>query len=544
MGDYQPIPRQRARRPTLFSAEGAQWRHYRHPQTLPLKAAPTHVEFSPVAPYDVAVASSLQVDVFSTQTNAIYRTLTRFKDIVHCASYRYDGKVLAAGDDRGYTQLFDLGSRAVMRTFHGHERAVHMARFSHESTQLFTASDDRRALCWDVQAETQVRSFEGHEDFVRSGVLNPTSAHMLVTGSYDHTVRVWDVNSPSSIMTLKHANPVEDVVLLPGGGLLATASANTLTVWDILSGGRVLHSVSAHSKTVTSLCTDRDGRHLLSSSLDRFVKVYELGSYKVVGSVKYQAPLLSLALSPAGTHLVVGQSDCSLCVRRQKPSALHAEADQITSDPYAMGNVGRPGQIARAAPPPGRTEGARPGTYRYFLRGRRHAPQPSDLVLEAAAAHRLSAFDRALKSFNYHDAFDAALKDGSPEVVVSVVEELVQRNGLRIALQGRDHNSLQPVVAFLARHITAPPFSQVLIGVANLLLDMYAPVLGQSPAIDELFVKLRNVLEAEVRLQAELAQLMGAMDVLLAGANMPVRSLGSSDAPRPTKLQKMGAVAS
>ena len=63
--------------------------------------------------------------------------------------------------------------------------------------------------------------------------------------------------------------------------MLAAASGNTLTIWDILSGGRVLQAVSAHSKTITSLSTDGDGRHLLSASLDRMVKVYELGSYKV-----------------------------------------------------------------------------------------------------------------------------------------------------------------------------------------------------------------------------------------------------------------------
>tara|TARA_B100000795_G_C22787480_1_gene435281 strand:+ start:1508 stop:2149 length:642 start_codon:yes stop_codon:yes gene_type:complete len=177
------------------------------------------------------------------------------------------------------------------------------------------------------------------------------------------------------------------------------------------------------------------------------------------------------------------------------------------------------------------------------------------MVVERASANRLSSFDKALKSFKYHEAFDAALINGSPDIVVAVIEELVQRNGLRIALQGRDQHTLEPVVAFLVRQITAPPFAAVLIGVANLLLDMYAPVLGKSAAIDELFVKLRNTLEAEMRLQArtcprlrahrslprlsprfsalphhispapthvgsqaELAQLMGAMDVLLAGA--------------------------
>jgi hypothetical protein len=77
-----------------------------------------------------------------------------------------------------------------------------------------------------------------------------------------------------------------------------------------------------------------------------------------------------------------------------------------------------------------------------------------------------------------------------PQTVVTVMEELVQRHGLRIALQGRDQQTLQPLVAFVARQITAPPFAPTLIGVANLLLDMYAPVLGQSAAIDELFVRV------------------------------------------------------
>lgn len=63
--------------------------------------------------------------------------------------------------------------------------------------------------------------------------------------------------------------------------MLVAASANTLTIWDILSGGRVLQAVTAHSKTITSLCLDSDGRHVLSASLDCMVKVYELGSYKV-----------------------------------------------------------------------------------------------------------------------------------------------------------------------------------------------------------------------------------------------------------------------
>lgn len=288
--------------------------------------------------------------------------------------------------------------------------------------------------------------------------------------------------------------------------------------------GRILQAVSAHSKTITSICRDSSATHLFSASLDRSVKCYELSTGKVVGAIKYDAPLLCMALSPQSTHLVVGTSDGSLTVRHRRVARARDAADGTeVKDPLALTAYGRPGKVAPsgAAATGGALAaegGPRPGTYRYFLRGRHHAAQPGDVVARAARPPKLAGFDKALKRFRYHDALDAALQDGSPEVVVSVVEELVQRNGLRIALQGRDQQTLQPLVAFLARQIISPPFAPTLIGVANLLLDMYAPVLGQSARIDELFVKLRNTLEAEMRLQAELAQLLGGMDVLLAGA--------------------------
>jgi U3 small nucleolar RNA-associated protein 15 len=240
---YAPIDIARARRPISIAAATGPFR-YRQPTVFRLKAAaPSSIEFSPVAPYDFAAASSLQVDLFSTETNAVYRTLSRFKDVVRCASYRHDGKMLAAGDEKGCTQLFDLGSRAVMRTFTGHSKAVHVARFAGDGSRLFTASDDGRALCWDVAAEAQLCALEGHTDFVRSGALSPASPHTFATGSYDHSVKLWDVKSARCVMTLRHVAPVEDLVLLPGGALLASASGSTLTVWDLLTG-RILQAVS------------------------------------------------------------------------------------------------------------------------------------------------------------------------------------------------------------------------------------------------------------------------------------------------------------
>jgi U3 small nucleolar RNA-associated protein 15 len=47
---------------------------------------------------------------------------------------------------------------------------------------------------------------------------------------------------------------------------------------------------------------------------------------------------------------------------------------------------------------------------------------------------------------------------------------------------------------------------------------MYTPVLGQSPTIDSLFLRLRRKLEAELRLQDELVKVKGILDMLFAFA--------------------------
>jgi U3 small nucleolar RNA-associated protein 15 len=129
---------------------------------------------------------------------------------------------------------------------------------------------------------------------------------------------------------------------------------------------------------------------------------------------------------------------------------------------------------------------------------------------------RIQPYDRALRKFDYKKALNEALDTRSPVIVASMLEELRLRVGLKRALGERDEESLEPLLAFLIKYVTDPKYASLLIQVCTIVCDLYAPKLSQSMLIDSLFVKLREKLNEELRVQKQVLGVVGMMDSLMA----------------------------
>jgi len=99
---------------------------------------------------------------------------------------------------------------------------------------------------------------------------------------------------------------------------------------------------------------------------------------------------------------------------------------------------------------------------------------------------------------------------------------VIHRDGLRSALSGRDDVLLEPVLRLLLKHVTDPRFGEMVCDVAGLVIEMYSAVLGQSPLIDSLFLRLRKKITAEIRFQKELVKTKGALEMLFASSALTV----------------------
>ncbi|XP_009788341.1 protein SLOW WALKER 1-like [Nicotiana sylvestris] len=503
---------------TTPTPESKYWRSFKTPKDLQsqtLVSAITSLSFSPISPHDFAATHSATVSIFSGQTLEPKTTISSaFKDTVTSASFRSDGRLIAAGDLSGAVQVLDLKSRVPLRRLRGHTRPVRVVRYPRaDKLHLFSGGDDAVVKYWDITTESKIYNLLGHKDYVRCGDASPVSDDMFVSGSYDHTVKVWDVRvlNSGSVMEFDHGKPVEDVIYLPSGGLVATAGGNSVKIWDVLGGGKLLYTMESHNKTVTSICVGKIGKEsgeeaqqyrILSVSLDGYMKVFDYAKFKITHSMRFPNPLMSVGVSPDCSTRVIGASNGSLYIGRRKVK---------DSESLELGGFG--GGFAPVEEPQRRV--LRPSYFRYFQRGQNEKPSEWDYLIKKPKKIKVAEHDKLLKKFMHKEALVAALSGKNPENVVAVMEELVARKKLLRCVSNLETEELGLLLRFLQRYSTMPRFSRFLMGLTKKVIEMRTEDIKSS---DELRGHIRNLkrdVEEEIRVQQTLQQIQGIVCPLL-----------------------------
>lgn len=353
---------------------------------------------------------------------------------------------------------------------------------------------------------------------------------------------------------MSHGAPVESVLVYPtgGGGVACSAGGPVVRVWDLMMGGRGLKALSNHQKGITSMALSMNtgaegpaaggldssdaGMRLLSAGLDGLVKVYDPAKdYRVVHTMRYPSPILTLAISPEERELAVGMADGTLCVRKREVKKTEEEARALERSAYTAQGAGGVGGGGLEAFLPYASSGMAGGeddaSRRLEAQARRNALLAQDDVRgETIRARRLKPYDKLMKSFRYSQALDAVLRPGIPaSVVFALLLELKRRggvssqaanagaeaDGLRRAIGGRDEVGLEPLLRFLLRHAANPMWNDIVCDTLEVVLDIYSSTLGLSPVIDSLFSRLWAKVSDEVRLQDEVQGVRGGLEMLL-----------------------------
>jgi len=219
-----------------------------------------------------------------------------------------DGRLLALADNAsaGAVKVYDVTTGHLEHELPAHSIRVASITFSPNSQRLVSAGFDKTVKLWDLATGHEVLTLRGHTDLVSHVLFDPLGRR-LASASEDGTVKIWDAtpldeDPEPRIRTLRdHEGVVYSVAFSPDGLLVSGSVDKTLKVWDAQTY-RVVRTLSGHTEGVWSVAFSRDGR-LATASADKTVMLWDADFAKARTFTQFDGGIRRVALSPDGRRL-------------------------------------------------------------------------------------------------------------------------------------------------------------------------------------------------------------------------------------------------
>jgi len=245
-------------------------------------------------------------------------------NVVTCL--QFDDEKIISGADDNMINIYNPENGELVKILQGHEGGVWALKYI--GNQVVSGSTDRTVRVWNLHSGKCTHIFKGHTSTIRCMEIvhnESTNEKFIITGSRDSTLHVWklpdesdqgddydenDVVNPYFVCVLRgHTASVRAVTGF--GNLIVSGSYDhTVRVWD-LNERKCKFVLRGHTDRIYSTLLDLERNRCISASMDSTIRAWDLEDGHCITELTRHTSLVGL-LGLSSNHLVSAAADGTL----------------------------------------------------------------------------------------------------------------------------------------------------------------------------------------------------------------------------------------